>query len=384
MAIYTFFSSFEWIFIITFFVCLLTQIVYYLTIYRRIIVLNKRVKKEQNDYTTEQKPVSVIVYACNDADNLEQYLPQILNQNYPNFEVIVVNDGSTDETKDLLTILESKYPHLYQTYIPEGAKNHSRRKLAMTVGVKAAKYDWILATEANCEILSMDWIASISRNFTSTTEIVLMYSNYAYPKNIKSVYRSLDNLFFSIRYLGMASLGKPFMGIRRNLAYKKELFFRNGGAYSGFLNLKDGDDDLFINRVSSKTNTRVEISKDSVTRANFYQFDKAWKIQKQGYGITSHFLQNRSAFLFGFESFSRYLFYASFFATIILGIQNWILYIIAGSFFLIRFLIQTVIINKVGNILGEKFYLFSIPLFDIIQPIIDYRYRLAGRFTKRR
>lgn len=384
MNIETLFLPHEWAAIAFLVSLFLIQILFYLTLYRRIIVLNKRSKKGAIEYAEIQQPVSVIVYACNDADNLERFLPAILNQNYSKYEVIVVNDGSTDETKDLLTILESKYSHLYQTYIPEEAKNHSRRKLAMTVGIKAAKYDWILTTEANCEVRSANWVASVARNFTPETEVVLMYSTFEYPKSLKSIFRSLDNLFFSFRYLGMASLGKPFMGIRRNLAYRKELFFRNRGGYSGFLNLRDGDDDLFINRVASKENTRVEISTESVTKAHFYQFDNAWKAQKYAYGITSRYLKRRSAQLFGFETLSRYLFFASFSFCLFLGISNWLILVVGSVFFLIRWILQAILVNKSGKILCEKSHFFSLILYDLFQPIIDWRFRTIGRFAKKR
>jgi glycosyltransferase involved in cell wall biosynthesis len=355
-----------------------------LTVYRRLIVHKKRSEKGNFNYIDEQLPVSVIVYACNDADNLERFLPAILNQDYPKFEVIVVNDGSTDETKDLLTILETKYNHLYQTYIPEEAKNHSRRKLAMTVGIKAAKYDWILTTEANCEILSPNWISSIARNFTPETDVVLMYASYNYSKSVKNIFRALDNLFFSMRYLAMASFGRPFMGVRRNLAYRKELFFKNGGGFAGFLNLRDGDDDLFINRIATKENTRVEISSESVTKAHFYQFDKAWRNQKQAYGVTSHFLKNRSATLYGFESLSRYIFFFLLGVTIAWGFDYWKLFVVAGVLFITRLIVQTLTINRTGLIFGEKSFFFSLILFDFIQPISDFKHRIAGRFAKKR
>lgn len=384
MIIQNLFLPCEWTVIAALFLFFLIQIVFYLTVYRRLIVLYKQSKKDLISYSPVSHPVSVIVYACNDAENLEKYLPAILNQNYPSFEVIVVNDGSTDETKDLLTLLETKYPHLYQTYIPEEAKNHSRRKLAMTVALKAAKYDWILTTEANCEVPSPDWIASVARNFTDDAEVVLMYSTYAFPASVKSAFRSLDNLFFSIRYLSMATVGRPFMGVRRNLAYRKALFFRNGGGFSGFLNLRDGDDDLFINRIATKENTRVEISPESVTKSHFYQFDKAWKSQKQAYGITSHYLKNNSSFLFGFETFSRLVFYIIAAFSCFLAIDNIKMLVVLALFFLIRFIVQLVVLNKTGKILGEKSFFFSPVVYDWIQPIVDFRYRLAGRFTKRR
>lgn len=356
------------------------QLIYLLTLYRRILIQNKKQKREVVEYATEQVPVSVVVYGCNDAENLEKFLPAILKQNYPTFEVIVVNDGSTDETKDVLTRLEPSNPHLYQTYIPEGAKNHSRRKLAMSIGIKAAKYDWILTTDANCEVAGENWIASVARNFTDDTHVVLLYSSYLFPKSITSGWRSLDNLFFNMRFLGKALSGHPFMGVRRNLAYRKDLFFKNRG-FSGYLNLRDGDDDIFINRVAFRENTRVEITSESVTRAEYFMFDKAWKDQKLAYGITSHYLKRGSLSL-GFESFSRYLFYLSAAVLFVFSAWNWILAAVAGVFFLTRFIIQCVIFNKTAKIWGEKQSYLMLPVYDLLQPIVDASYRIKGRLSK--
>ncbi len=175
--------------------------------------------------------------------------------------------------------------------------------------------------------------------------------------------------------------GNPFMGVRRNLAYRKELFFKNRG-FSGYLNLRDGDDDLFINRVSNRENTRVEIDPESVTRAEYLMFDKAWKEQKLAYGITSHYLKHRGSLSVGFESFSRYLFYLSAAALFVLSGWNWILAVVAGVFFLVRYVIQCVIFNKTAKIWGEKQFYLILPVYDLLQPIVDACYRIRGRLSK--
>lgn len=357
------------------------QLIYLLTLYRRILLQDKKQKKGEVVYATGQSPVSVVVYGCNDAENLEKYLPAILKQNYPKFEVIVVNDGSTDETKDVLTRLELTNPHLYQTYIPEEAKNHSRRKLAMSVGIKAAKYDWILTTDANCEVAGEDWIATVARNFTDETQVVLLYTSYLFPKSLSSVWRSLDNLYFNMRYLGQALAGHPYMGVRRNLAYRKELFFKNRG-FSGYLNLRDGDDDLFINRIAYRENTRVEIAEESVTRAVYTHFDKAWKEHKLAYGITSRYLKTGRSLSLGFESFARYLFYLSTAALFVFSAWNWALAIVAGVLFITRFTLQCIYVNKTAKLWGEKSYFLMLPVYDLLQPLVNACYRIRGGLSK--
>lgn len=384
MNILEFFLPVEWVMIISLTVLFLIQLFYYLLFYNWPLIQKKRERDNTIEYSEEQLPVSIVVYSCNDADNLEQFLPKILHQNYSKFEVIVVNDGSTDDTKDVLKKFAEQYPQLYYTTIPEDAKNHSRRKLAMSVGIKAAKHDWIITTEANCEVAGEEWIATIARNFTPSTDVVLLYSTFNFEKSRFSAFRSLNNLFFGLRYLGMAAKGRPFMGIRRNLAYRKELYFRNRGGFSGHLYLKDGDDDIFINKIARKENTRIEIAPESITKSHYYDIDDAWKDFKLSYAITSAYLERNGSFFFGFESFSRYLFYLVVVFGAILGVLNPLLFLIVAPLFLIRLGVQLIIVNKVAKQLNERGYFISLLFYDIAQPIIDAYYKVSGKMSKRR
>jgi glycosyltransferase involved in cell wall biosynthesis len=97
----------------------------------------------------ELPPVSVIVCARNEYNNLQEYLPILLSQDYPNYEVIVVDDSSEDETEFLLERLSHQYAHLYHTFVPRGARVVSSKKLALTIGLKAAHHEHILLTDAD-------------------------------------------------------------------------------------------------------------------------------------------------------------------------------------------------------------------------------------------
>lgn len=161
----------------------------------------------------------------------------MLEQDYPQFEVIVINDGNTDESEDYLTILEEKYPHLYHSFVPDSSRYISRKKLAVTLGIKASKYEWLVFTNANCMPQSNQWLRLMARNFTSRTQVVLGYSGYERGKGWLHKRVAFDNLFTSMRYLGFALAGSPYMGIGRNLAYRKELFYQQKG-FSAHLNLQ--------------------------------------------------------------------------------------------------------------------------------------------------
>lgn len=159
-------------------VFLIIQYIYYLGIYNRIHMRNITDRKNELHFTKELPPLSVVICARNESENLRRFLPAILEQNYPQFEVIVINDGSTDESEAVLSAFEEKYQHLYHSFTPDSARYISRKKLALTLGIKASKHDWLVFTEANCQPASNQWLRLMARNFTPHTQIVLGYSGY--------------------------------------------------------------------------------------------------------------------------------------------------------------------------------------------------------------
>ena len=257
-------------------------------------------------HTTENPSVSVIIYAKNESENLQKTLPLLLAQDYPNFEIIVINDGSTDESYELLQTFEAKHKNLYHSFVPEGVKYLSRKKLALTIGIKAAKHDILLFTDANCYPKSTQWIASMARNFVPGIDIVLGFCSYPVSNSLKQKIVALDNLLFGINYLAAAIRKSPYMGNGRNLAYRKELFFKQKG-YAKTLNLQAGEDDLFINSVANKSNTFVELSSESIVKQIPFDRFKTWKEMKASRSSTIPYLKGGHIFgsrLGGFIQFS--------------------------------------------------------------------------------
>ncbi len=354
------------------------QLIYYFGLYNRIYTRHKADRKDSLHFNQEFPPISVVICARNEADNLRRYLPVILEQDYPQFEVIVINDASTDETDDLLTAMEEKYPHLYHSFNPESARYISRKKLGLTLGIKASKYNWLVFTEADCCPVSSRWLQLLARNFSSRTQIVLGYSGYERGKGWLHRKIEFSNLFHSMRYLGAALAGIPYMGIGRNMAYRKELFFGSKG-YSTHLNLQRGEDDLFINEAATKENTRVETNPDAVVRVEPVQSYKNWKEEQVSYLATSRYFQGSKTQLMGFESFSRLLFHGACIAAIVLGVCNlhWLALGIAVCLWLVRYALQAMVVNKTATCLGEKRrYYLSLPLFDFQQPLQTFRFKL--------
>lgn len=208
--------------------------------------------------------VSVIVYSQADGHNLRTLLPQILNQDYPApMEVIVVNDESADNTETVVSELELRYPNLYMTFAPERSRNLSRRKLSITLGIKAARYEALLLTCGNCRVGSDMWLRSMMRHMAAGKEVVIGYAALQGPDgedtDVRRRRRAFDHVWQSVRYLSAAIRQHPFMGTGYNLAYTRRLFFAHKG-FSQTLHLNYGDDDLFVNEIATPENTAVELS----------------------------------------------------------------------------------------------------------------------------
>lgn len=366
-------------------VLLIVQLIYYLGLYNRIHTHNLAVGKDEVHFGRELPPLSVVICARNESENLRRNLPAILKQDYPDFEVIVINDGSTDESEDLLSELEEEYPNLYHSFTPDSARYISRKKLALTLGIKASKYDWLVFTEADCTPVSDKWLRRIARNFTPSTDIVLGYSGYERGKGWLHKRVSFDSLFTSLRYLGFALAGKPYMGIGRNLAYRKELFFKVKG-FSTHLNMQRGEDDLFINQIANENNTRVETSPDSVIRMQPVERYKDWKEEKVSYMATARFYKGSQRWLPGLETATRLLFYVACLSGIVFGILSfhWLAAGLALLLWIVRYSAQAYVINKTANEMGDnRSYYFTLPVFDIIRPLQSLKFRLYRLYRRK-
>ena len=366
-------------------VLLIVQLIYYLGLYNRIHTHNLAVGKDEVHVGRELPPLSVVICARNESENLRRNLPAILKQDYPDFEVIVINDGSTDESEDLLSELEEEYPNLYHSFTPDSARYISRKKLALTLGIKASKYDWLVFTEADCTPVSDKWLRRIARNFTPSTDIVLGYSGYERGKGWLHKRVSFDSLFTSLRYLGFALAGKPYMGIGRNLAYRKELFFKVKG-FSTHLNMQRGEDDLFINQIANENNTRVETSPDSVIRMQPVERYKDWKEEKVSYMATARFYKGSQRWLLGLETATRLLFYVACLSGIVFGILSfhWLAAGLTLLLWIVRYSAQAYVINKTANEMGDnRSYYFTLPVFDIIRPLQSLKFRLYRLYRRK-
>ena len=210
----------------------------------------------------EQVPVSVVVCAHDEAENLRELIPQLLSQEYAEFEVVVVNDRSNDSTFDYLLAEAKQSPRLKMVNVKTTPERVNGKKYGLTLGIKAAAHEWILLTDADCRPSGNQWISSMSRHFLDGTQFVLGFSPYVRQHGFLNLFIRFETLLTAIQYFAFGWLKNPYMGVGRNLAYRKSLFLEQKG-FNNFLHVTGGDDDLFVNTHARGTNTRLEFSPES-------------------------------------------------------------------------------------------------------------------------
>jgi len=348
-------TIYELVLVSILFISFLIQLYYYLGIYLKVVLH----KNKLEEHLTPKTPISVIICARDEEENLLSFLPSVMEQDYPDFEVIVVNDCSTDNSEYTLEALAKKYNNLRITTIKQDEKFTHNKKLALTVGIKAAKNDWLVLTDADCRPNSKKWLSSIAAGFSDDCEIVLGYGGFFEEKGFLNKIIRFDGLFIAMQYFGFALNGRPYMGVGRNLAYRKELFFKNKG-FASHAHLCSGDDDLFINEVAKGSNTRVEYRHDAHTRTIPRDTYERWVNQKRRHLTTSKRYNLLSKILLGGEIISRILFFGSTIALLAMLYYPWVI----GSAFILRWVVQLSIIKGVMNRLSEKKLLLLSLLYD--------------------
>lgn len=342
------------------------QIFYIFIFYFKFIF--KKNKIDNKDF--EYQPVTVIIAARNEAENLQKNLDFFLTQDYPNYQVIVVNDASTDESATVLAEFSLKYKNLYSTNIHFDEKFLHGKKTALTIGVKAAQTDLLLFSDADCRPASRNWIKTIVKNFDEKTNFVIGFGAYEKTKGFLNKIIRYDTVSIALQYFSFALLGIPYMGVGRNMAYRKSYFLKVKG-FAKHMNLLSGSDDLFINHNANKYNLIAETNPDSFTISEPKQTFKKWKQQKIRHLTTGKLYKFKHKFLLSLESFSRILFYS-------LGITLLFLikpinqnFIIVSSIFVFKILLFLFTLFKTLKKLEQKeLFVFGF-FYNIFQPLIN-------------
>lgn len=381
MQIHFSYNSLSFILLIVFGISLLIQLCYHWGMFSRVAFFKKKGRPKLDE---ELEPVSVVICARNEYDYLAELVPVLLSQDYPDYEIVIVNDCSDDETEEYLKEFTRHETIVKPVQLKQHLNFFNGKKFPLSMGIKSAKNDIIVLTDCNCMPTNDQWLRSVVNQYKNNTEIVIGYSPYVQKKSFLNRIIRFDALQQGLLYLSAAMSGHPFMGIGKNLSYRKELFFRSKGFISHYTT-SVGDDDLFINQTATKKNTEVLIDAENAiytTPTNSFRF---WMHQKScRYSTVSKYNPKTRAMLSLFYA-SQFLFYATFIALLCLKpaftiASSAVFYIpILVFFFLLRLGTQFIIYHNASKRLGEKGLVPGLLAYDFFFAFFSPLLRLMGR-----
>lgn len=368
-------QSLEIIFILLGFLSLLfiVQLFYYLFTFNLFAFSAE--DKEAKGTVTES--ASIIICARNEEENLRNNLPAILAQEHKDFEVVVVNDCSYDDTENLLKGLSEKHKHLKIVEVKASEHFRHGKKFALTMGIKAAKSELLIFTDADCIPASPHWLAGMATKFSPETQIVLGYSQYKSYFGVLNRFIRFETFFSALQYLSFSLKGKTYMGVGRNLAYRKSLFFESKG-FASHLHIMAGDDDLFVNQNATKTNTRIQVTKDTLVLSEPKRTFSSYVVQKLRHQSVGKYYKSEHKWMLSIFGLSSILFYALFITLLALQIMPEVVL----GIFVARLLVQLIVFRQAMKKLSCLDLWWQTPLLDIMYSFFMLLIAPIGTFRK--
>ncbi|TRX26744.1 glycosyltransferase [Flavobacterium franklandianum] len=355
-----------------FIVVIAVQLAYYL------IVFGKFAFAKLQKSNPKRISISVIVCAKNEGENVAKYIPLLAEQEYPDYEIILIDDASSDNTLDIFEEFEKQYSNVRLVKVKNNEAFWGNKKYALTLGIKASKKDYLLFTDADCYPASKDWITTMSSQFTMQKTIVLGYGGYEKVANsfLNKIIR-FETLLTAVQYFSWAKIGKPYMGIGRNLAYKKDEFFNVNGFIS-HIQVRSGDDDLFINQVATKKNTAICYSPESFTFSEPKIKFKDWFTQKRRHVSTAQLYKPFDKIQLGLFYVSQLLFLIL--SLVLLAFQyQWIIVLSLVGF---RYLFTWITLGFSAGKLKEKDVMYWFPIIEIVLIFTQLNIFITNLFSK--
>lgn len=350
----------------------IVQILYYLGVFSFFIF-----SSDTTNDVSEEMPTSILIAAKNETVNLVENLPFYRNQKHTKFELILINDHSTDDTFKILNRFKKENPFLDVTIVNlESQDNSGNKKKALTKGIEIAKYPNLLFTDADCKPNSNEWIQLMTKKRTNK-QVVLGYGAYQkIPKSWLNKLIRFETVMTALQYFSYAKIGIPYMGVGRNLAYKKQLFTDNNG-FVTHQHIKSGDDDLFVNQVATKKNTAICYVVKAHTISKVHTNFKKWLHQKKRHISTANKYQKKHQVLLALFYMTNFLFW--FLGLFLIAIYPTKLLLII---FLLRILIQYFYLYKTACKLNEKDLVIFVPILELFLITIQLYLFFANIFVK--
>jgi len=332
--------------------------------------------KISNKTQSEEQPVSLIVCAKNEAENLQKHIPFWLNQTYSNYEIILINDASVDDTLEVMEHYAEQDSRIQIVNVKNNEAFWGNKKYALTLGIKRAKNDRLVFTDADCYPASEEWLSKMVANFSDKKQLILGYGAYERQPGFLNKLIRFETLMTAVQYFSYAQAGTPYMGVGRNLGYTSRLFYEKNG-FMSHIKVVSGDDDLFVNEAATAKNTAICVAPEAFTYSLPKEKREKWIHQKRRHYTTAKLYKPLHKFLLGLYYFANLLFWVL--SGIILFTSLWMFGL---GIILSRFLIQYIIIGKAAGKLKEKDLIIFIPFFELFLILTQLSIFISNRGEK--
>ena len=330
----------------------------------------------KDDQHKDSFPVSLIICAKNEEAHLKEFIPYWLKQDHPRYEIILINDASTDNSLDIMESFGQQDSRISIVDVNNNEAFWGSKKYALTLGIKQASYQHMIFTDADCKPASKSWLKKISSHFSSEIQIVLGFGSYQKEQGWLNKIIRFETALTAIQYFSYAIVGIPYMGVGRNLGYTQKIFYDNRG-FMLHMDIPSGDDDLFVNQAANRDNTTVCFNKDSFTFSNPKTSWKKWLHQKKRHISTAKHYQRKHKFLLGLFYISTFLFWILAITTLLR--IDWKIPLIL---FLSRMILYWIIIGKAMKKLDQKDLIYFFPFLEIFLLFLQLSIFISNSISK--
>lgn len=367
---------------------LLTFVIVILTYLRPAARVSRAIRRADADDSLRPdstRAVSVIVFASDDPESLTTLLPDILCQRYgAPFEVIVVNDRASDRTAEIVERLRLEYPNLYMTYTRDGARNVSLKKLALMLGIKAARYPIVLHTTSAAVIPGENWLSRMVAPFNDpAVEVVI---GRAVPPTNDTAFGRRRRAFISaaddVAWMSAALSGKPYRGTEMNIAYTRDAFFDNRG-FSKTLGLNYGDDDLFIHEIARGDNTEIVVDSEASVGRSSRNPRRTYDELRNRYAFTGRRLPKGTRRCMAIGAWMMWFVVGLCIAAGIVGLPNLFSASLALVILLAMLVSVAIVWRRAVMAVAGRRMLFTLPRLAMTRPVANIWRSIKSRFNSK-
>jgi len=350
----------------------LIQLFYYLGVFSSFSF------SKESENNPKRIPVSVILYARNQAEEVKRLLPNLVNQNYYDFELVLVDNDSADETLDIFKEYAQLYSSIRVVQVDRNETFWNNKRYALTLGIKASKNEYLLFVDAEQWIDNEFWIMSMASNFTLNKTIVIGPTMYLKTKGFLNKTIRFDAVFSQLHSFSWTNFGAPFSFFARNVAYKKEEFYKVNG-FITHMNNRSSERELFLNEASISKNTTSSTSLKSFIYLNPFTKFSQWIAQKRNDDRVLSQLSISSKLKIRLFNCTQFLFFA--FAISLIALQ--IEWITTTVIILIRYLFAWIIVGKTSNKFHQKDLIWLFPILEFFKTIYQTNIFISNLFSKK-